>query len=59
MKIQMTVKVVAGLLMVLACSSIFAQMKAVDVFTDWPRGAEPEVVSRRLTDLFLTTPPEA
>ena len=39
MKIQMTVKVVAGLLMVLACSSIFAQMKAVDVFTDWPRGA--------------------
>lgn len=59
MKIQMTVKVAAGLLMVLACSSIFAQMKAVDVFTDWPRGAEPEVVSRRLTDLFLTTPPEA
>ena len=59
MKIQMTVKVVAGLLMVLACSSMFAQMKAVDVFTDWPRGAEPEVVSRRLTDLFLTTPPEA
>ena len=28
------------------------------VFTDWPRGAEPEVVSRRLTDLFLTTAPE-
>ena len=28
------------------------------VFTDWPVGMDPEIVSRRLTDLFLTTPPE-
>ncbi len=36
----------------------FVARGATDVFTDWPKGAEPEVVSRRLTDLFLTTSPE-
>ena len=49
--------VLAVAAMGVGCSSI-PNADGADCFANWPEGKDPVTVSRRLTDLFLSTSPD-